>query len=456
MGDWFTGQLIGPILQWFAETVIGALNALWELLSVTAFVTTLPQVTTFASTSLGIVNVCYVLAILWAAILVMGRDTIQSRVGPGELIPRLVIGLIAANFAIPICSTIIDLSNALTAALTDQDITAPGSMQQLRDTAVGALSGQTGATAGSFLLLLIGLLIAVLTGTLLVQWIVRLGFLVIAVGISPIALALHGTEQTEGGAKLWWRAILGTNGIVVLQAVALHTTLKVFLTPDSNLAVLGLPIPTGDPAAIMNLLIVVCLLWGIVKIPKLISRYVTRIPPNPMGMILRVVPVQQLTRGISRAFSGSRSAARAAGHASGRAAGAGGANRPWPVQSGGGAGGQSRSGGSAPRPLPPPSGAGPGRTGTAYPTGRTVRPYTRGEIAGGVDPYTQTVPKRAASTAPRSTRPPIRAAGVVPDPPRSGPPRSVPPGVTPATAMPRTRPVRPPVRDEWHRPNHTR
>ncbi|MGI5213299.1 hypothetical protein [Plantactinospora sp. CA-290183] len=457
MGDWYVKQLIRSILQWFAETVIGVLNALWELLSVTAFVspdvTTLPQVTTFASTSLGIVNVCYVLAFLWAAIMVMGRDTIQSRVGPGELIPRLVIGLIGANFAIPICSTIIDLSNALTAALTDQDITSPGSMRQLRDIAVGALGSPTGATAVSFLLLLIGMLIAVLTGTLLVQWIIRLGFLVVAVGISPIALALHGTEQTEGGAMLWWRAVLGTNGIVVLQAVALHTTLTVFLNPASNLAVLGLPIPTGDPAAIMNLLIVVCLLWGIVKIPKLMSRYVTRTPPNPMGMILRVVLVQQLTRGLSRAFSGGRSAAGAASRTGG---GATGANRPWPVHSSGRGGGQPRSGGSAPRPLPQPSGAGPGRTGTAYPTGRPVRPYTRDEIAGGVDLYTRTVAKRAAPTTPRSTRPPTRAAGVVPDPPRSGPPRSVPPGVTPATAMPRTRPVRPPVKGTWNRPNHTR
>ncbi|GAA3732219.1 hypothetical protein GCM10022225_12710 [Plantactinospora mayteni] len=240
-----TPTLIGSILQWFAETVIGVLEALWELLSVTAFVsldvTGLPQVTAFASTSLHIVNVCYVLAFLWAAILVMGRDTIQSRVGPGELIPRLVIGLIAANYAIPICSTVIGLANALTAALTGQDITSPGSMQQLRDTTVSALGSPTGATAGSFLLLLIGLLIAVLTGILLVQWIIRLGFLVVAVGVAPIALALHGTEQTEGGAKLWWHAILGTNGIVVLQAVALHTTLTVFLNPDSNLGVLGLP-----------------------------------------------------------------------------------------------------------------------------------------------------------------------------------------------------------------------
>ncbi|MEU1969683.1 hypothetical protein ABZ541_23785 [Micromonospora sediminicola] len=337
MGGWLADQIIGPILTWFAETVIGALTALWELLSVTAFVspdvTKLPQVTAFASTSLGIVNVCYVLAFLWTAILVMGRDTIQSQVGPGELIPRLVIGLIAANVAIPLCSTIIGLANALTAALTSQDITAPGSLQQLRATTVSALSGQSGATAVSFLLLLIGLLIAVLTGTFLVQWIIRLGVLVVAVGISPIALALHGTPQTEGAAKLWWRMILGTLGIVMVQAVALHATLRVFLNPDSNLRVLGLPIPGGDQAAIMNLLIVVCLLWGVIKIPGLMRRYITQTRPNALGMIVRVVLVQQLTRGISRAFGAGRSTARAAGgvRGGGGAAGAGGAHRPWPV-----------------------------------------------------------------------------------------------------------------------------
>src|SRR5262249_36049275 len=187
---------------WFATTVRGALNAVWDLLSATVFVspdvTGLPQVTAFASTSLGIVNACYVLAFLWMAILVLGRDTIQTTYGPGELIPRLIIGLIAANFAVPLCSALIGLANAVTAALTSQDITSPGSMQQLRATTISAVNGQTGASPVSFLLLLIALLIAVLVVILVVQWIIRLGVLVVVVGISPIALALHGTPQTEG------------------------------------------------------------------------------------------------------------------------------------------------------------------------------------------------------------------------------------------------------------------
>jgi hypothetical protein len=333
MGGWLVDKLIGGILDWFAKTILGALNALWDLLSATVFVspdvTQLPQVTALASTSLGIVNTCYVLAFLWMAILVMGRDTIQARYGPGELIPRLIIGLIAANFAIPSCSTIIGLVNAVTAALTGQDITAPGSMQHLRTTTATALNNQNGVSPASFLLLLIGLLIAVLVAVLVVQWIIRLGVLVVAVSIAPIALALHGTPQTEAAAKLWWRTFLGTLGTVVMQAVALHTTLTIFLNPDTNLAVLGLP---GDPGAVMNLLIVVCMLWEVIKIPALMRRYITQNRPSTMGMILRVVVVQQLTRGLSRAVSSGRGAARAVPVARTASGGASRAASGWPTR----------------------------------------------------------------------------------------------------------------------------
>jgi hypothetical protein len=403
VSSWAVEQFLTVVIAWFTGMVIGALTVLWDLLSVTAFVspdvTVLPQVTAFAGTSLGIVNVCYVLAFLWAAMLVMGRDTIQSQVGPGELIPRLVIGLIAANVALPLCSSLIGLANAVTAALTSQDITAPGSMRQLRAITVGALDGQSGDTAVGLLTILIGLLIAVLTGTLLVQWIIRLGVLVVAVGVAPIALALHGTPQTEPAAKLWWRAFLGALGVVVIQAVALHTTLRVFLDPDSNLQVLGLPVPGGEPAAIMNLFIVVCLLWGVVKIPGLMGRYITQSRPNAVGTVLRVVLIQQITQGLRRGLNGGRGAGgRSAG--GGRSAASAAANRPWPVRP---AAGGFRTASASPAAHPPrpavstprPAGAGPARTGV---TRRPARPYTRDELAGGVDLYTRAMKARAGAS----------------------------------------------------------
>ncbi|GAA3387942.1 conjugal transfer protein TrbL family protein [Cryptosporangium minutisporangium] len=377
MADWITGTIYPVLLA----AVVGALNTLWGLLSATVFVspdvTELPQVAALAGTCLDVVNACYVLAFLWTALQIMGRDTLQSRVGPGELVPRLIIGLIAANFSGPICSTAIQVANALTASLTSQSITSPKSMQQLRDLTLASLDTKKPVSDTGILLLVIGLLIAILVGVLVVQWIVRLGVLVVAVGIAPIALALHGTPQTEGAAKLWWRTLLGALGTVVLQAVALHTTLTIFLNPDANLPMLGLP---GEPGAVMNLLTVVCLLWAVIKIPALIRRYVTQPKPSGLATVARIVLVQQLTRSLRR-IPGAR-----------RTSGGGGTRiqiTTWPT----------RPGRSAPaRPLPRPAGGGPSRVGVAYPTGRPVRPYTREELARGVDVYTRSLKSRRTTT----------------------------------------------------------
>jgi hypothetical protein len=232
----------------------------------------------------------------------------------------------------------------------------------------------------------------------------RCGLLIVLAGIAPIALALHGTPQTEGAAKLWWRAMLGATGTVVIQAAALHTTLTIFLSPDANLPVLGL-IVIPDAGATMNLLIVACLLFGILKVPGLMRRFVTQTKPGVSGQIFRLVVIQQLTRGLSRAFGGVSSAHRAttAGkHAT--TAGQTVADPPWPTISPRG-GGRSvppspttRPGGAV-RPLPRPAGAAPGRVGVA--SGRPIRPYTPEELANGVDLYTRALKARGAASTTR-------------------------------------------------------
>jgi hypothetical protein len=176
METWFVDQLIERILRWFADTIIGFLNTLWGLLTSTVFqspdVTPLPQVQAFSGTSLAVVNTVYILAFLYTAVMIMGRDTVQSRYGFGELLPRLVIGLLGANFAIPLCSAIIGLANALTSALTGGPIAGPGSLRQLTDTTMGALYDVSTSGAGRLLLLIVGLVIAILAATLLVQWMI--------------------------------------------------------------------------------------------------------------------------------------------------------------------------------------------------------------------------------------------------------------------------------------------
>ena len=423
------GWLINGAVTWLAEAVLAIIKVLWGLLSTTAFTTpdvsTLPQVTDLTTKSVMVVNACFILAVIAAGILVMTNGSVQSRYGVGELLPRLVVGWVAANFAIPICQNLVQLANALTVAFTGDGVTSQGSLGQMQQVTVDGLNN----SASALLAVIIGLIIAALTGMLLVTWIVRLSVLIILVGVSPVALACHATPFTDGAARLWWRAMLGTLATVVLQAIALHTALSVFLDPNSNLPQLGIP---HDPIGTFNLFIVMCLLWVVVKIPGLMRRYVTKGGggPNVVGLMLRMVVVQRLT-GLLR-----RPLRRAGGAATHR----GGGGRPR-------GGGSDRSG-----PLPRPAGAGPGRVGVAWPTGRPVRPYTPQQLAAGVDPAWRTVPRRRAPTPPRSSRPPIRAAGAAPAPPPAGPRPAIPAGVNPATAMPRTRPVQSPVRGPWNTP----
>jgi hypothetical protein len=361
-----------------------------------------------------------------------------------------VIGWIAANFAVPICANLIELANAVTTALTGDGITSKDSLTQLHTVTVAALTDP----ANALFAVIIGLVIAVLTAMLILTWIVRLGVLVVLVGVSPVALACHATPYTDSAARLWWRAMLGTLATVVLQALALHTAVSVFLAPDANLAPLGIP---HDPTGTFNLFLVLCLLWVVVQIPGLMRRYVTGGGGgrNVAGLIVRMVIMQQLTSTLKLPLRRGAGGAGAGGVRGGRLrGGAPGVGRmPQPI--GGGGGGSSSASGH--RPLPAPAGAGQGRVGVAWPTGRPVWPYTRQELAAGVDSYTRTVPRRPdPAAAPRSTRPPIRAAGVQPTPAPAGPRPVIPPGVNPATAMPRTRPVRPPVTGPWSRPARRR
>ena len=424
-----SGWLIDQIMAWLAGAILATLTALWGLLEQTAFtspdVTVLPQVAAISGRSLMIVNAAFILAVITVGVTVMTHETVQIRYGLGDLLPRLVVGFIAANFATPICRNLINGANTLTVALTGDSIAAEGSFGQMRRVVTDALNSGSAA----FLLVVIGLIIAVLTGMLLVVWLVRVGVLIVLVGVAPLALACHATPFTEPVATLWWRSMLGVLATVTVQALAMHTALSVFLDPDANAGSLGIP---HDPAGVSNLFIVACLLWVVVKIPGLMRRYATRgSGTSNAGMVVRMMVIQAVSRVVRLPL----------GRHSGRAAttaGAGAAGGPsvastaisyWrprlPRPTPGGT--------RTPRPTPaarsatPSSagrthtGAGPGRAGTTHPTRPPVRPYTRDELAGGVDLYTRAMKARAAGRADAA------AAG---------------------TAYPARRPVRPYTRDE--------
>ena len=96
MGAWFGNQITG----WLLTIVFDGLDILWRLLSnsflVSPDVTVLPQVSSIMDKSLIVVDTCYGLAIIVAGVTVMTHGTVQIRYAVGDLLPRLVVGFIAA------------------------------------------------------------------------------------------------------------------------------------------------------------------------------------------------------------------------------------------------------------------------------------------------------------------------------------------------------------------------
>ena len=416
------------IVSWLARQALAGLNNLWAMLGKTALitpdVTRLQQVTQLNHTSLLIVNAAYVLMIVVAGIVVMTRDTIGVRYGIADLAPRLVFGVIAANFAPFIVTHLITLANALTATVSGAGISSSDSFALLQVTVATSMKNPTDL----LLSLIIRLIICGLTAALMVTWLIRIGILVILAGVGPLALACHGLPQTDPVAKLWWRSVWGCLATVVLQALVLHTSLAIFLTDGISRRQLGLGSATSSS---LNLFIVVCLLWTTVKIPALMRRYVTAGGGgNAAGAVLRVVVMQQLTRGLSRAMTGS-SLVHHSKRPPGRPAGGVAGNRQRPGRGPDGLGsdraataGRTDASGRSRRSADTGRGsrtaAGATANGTVrraaqprpsravaddmrVPANGPVRPYRADELAAGVDVYTRA--QHAARAAGRSTLP---------------------------------------------------
>lgn len=287
---------MNQLITWLAGFVLDALTSLVDVLRHTAFVTPnvteLPQVREIWAQNTTIVNSCYLLAVLAAGVVAMTHESVQARYAVKDLAPRLVFAAVAANFSLEACGRLYDAANALTLAVTAQPVAGPNAMDQVRGQVVAALANP----AAGALSTIVAVLIVVLVWLLMFTWIVRMGVLLVLTAAAPAALACHCLPQLDGVARLWWRTMFGTLGTQVLQALTLHTGVRVFLDPGVNI-----PAMFGFGAGgVVNLAVLVALLWTCIRIPGLMRRYVLR-GGNPTGIgayLIRVVLVQQLARGV--------------------------------------------------------------------------------------------------------------------------------------------------------------
>ncbi|GAA0925125.1 hypothetical protein [Virgisporangium aurantiacum] len=320
MDSWYSGligALGGAILNWLTSATQAALNWVLGLLSGSVFsspdVTGLPQVSYVSGRALLVANGFMVLVVMVVGVIAMTHGNVQERYSLKELLPRMLIGFLAANMATPMVRAAITGANAVTGALSGDRFTSDDAFTQIRRVILGSTTDSTMFVAA---LVLRELALWMLIG-LVFTWLGRIAVLLVVAGTAPVALMCHALPYTEVVARLWWRSLVGVLLVQVLQAVTLNVAVATLLSSDANLPDLGLP---KDPTGVLNILITCFVLWLVIRIPKWVARIVGGGDLGRGGSVLanivRVVVVQQLLGAVGfrgGRLLGRRGAAAAAG-----------------------------------------------------------------------------------------------------------------------------------------------
>ena len=262
-----TGHIEAAIDAWFRDLVTGALNPVLDLLGHTLLAT--PDVTAQGRVgelwqmAAGVADGTLVLFVLVGGAVVMSHESLQTRWALKEVLPRILVAAVAVNASLSLAGLAISLADSLSQALLGQGVGPAQAEAVLAQLILGSLSN------GGIFLVLVGAVVAVLALVLLATYVVRLALVVILVVAAPLALVCHALPQTEGAARLWWRAFGGLLTVQVAQSLVLVAALRVFLATGgpSNLGL-------TETGGLVDLLVSACLCWVLVRIPVWVSRAV--------------------------------------------------------------------------------------------------------------------------------------------------------------------------------------
>ncbi|WP_433431993.1 conjugal transfer protein TrbL family protein [Nonomuraea sp. CA-141351] len=275
-GDWIVGQ----INHWFAELVAMSIQPLLELLAATLLAT--PNISGDSrvfdlwKATAAIANASFVLLLTIGAITAMGYETVQTRYAAKEVLPRLAIAFLATNTSFLVCGKAIELADALSQTILGQDFDRQRAATTLRSMLLPS------STMSIFynLLALVGIILLIL---LLITFIKRAALVILLVVAAPLALACHALPHTDGFARFWWRAFAGLLIIQIAQSLTLVLAVRIFFNQDGRL-LLGVA-PTGQ---LINLMLALCLLLILVRIPGWISRRIFAQVGSSNSTIVRI------------------------------------------------------------------------------------------------------------------------------------------------------------------------
>ncbi|WP_258528165.1 hypothetical protein [Streptomyces sp. NBRC 110611] len=396
-------MITGAITSFLGTLIEQIMKPLREFLADTLLAT--PDVTRHADIKrlwkamLAITAGIYVLLITAGGITVMGYETVQSRYTLKQILPRLLVGMIAATTSLTVMGKAISLANALAHAIMATDLAEAGQGMAERVLPFAIF----GAAGLKLYLVILAIAMIALVLAVLIGFMVRVAMMALLAVCAPLALACHAHPATDPVARLWWRALAGCLTIQIAQSVTFILALKLFFAPGAS----TLGIPKSDQLG--TLLAGLGLFWVLFKIPGWALQVILRGTPahQPHApAAVRVLKHLALYRLMDHYLPATRMLRRRNGGTGGSGGGSGfgrpGSGGPGGRQ--GGPGGGGRGGSRPPAPGPGPGGGARSRAGRpAVPPGPADSWGAAGGPAAGEA-------HRTDSSGTRNTRPAVTTA----------------------------------------------
>ncbi|MDE2718088.1 MAG: hypothetical protein OXI33_13905 [Chloroflexota bacterium] len=152
--------------------------------------------------------------------LIMSEHLGEQHAGWREIVPRLVLGLVAAASSLWWCALVIDVADAVSGFVAvEMDVTPGDLLRAPLDTFLTAV--QAGSVGMAQLLALLYLVYGFFVLYVLVQMVLRLALIDILIALAPIALGLWILPHTAGWGRHWLRLFMTTVFQQAIQLIAL-------------------------------------------------------------------------------------------------------------------------------------------------------------------------------------------------------------------------------------------
>ena len=152
--------------------------------------------------------------------LIVSEHLGRQQAGWREMVPRLVLGLVAAASSLWWCALVLDVAHAVCGFIAASFGITPGDLlRSALDTLLTAV--EAGSVGMALLLAALYLVYGLFVLYVIVQMILRLALIDILLALAPVALGLWILPHTAGWGRHWLRLFMTTTFQQAIQLVAL-------------------------------------------------------------------------------------------------------------------------------------------------------------------------------------------------------------------------------------------